>query len=75
MVNAFSSSESVITDMKSVIRSSNELQSMSFNRSTEIRGAKPRHRGIDDDDDEDAVGEDHDDVIDDRMVSLAAQIK
>ena len=71
-----SSSELVITDMKSVIRSSNELQSVSFNRSTEIRGAKPRHRGIDDDDDDDdGVGVDHDDVIDDRMVSLAAQIK
>jgi hypothetical protein len=70
------SSESVISDMKSVIRSSNELQSVSFNRSAEIRGgAKNRNREVCDDDDDEAAADDSNDVIEDRMVALAAQIK
>jgi hypothetical protein len=63
--------------MKSVIRSSNELQSMSFTRSSEIRNGKNRNREFGDDDDEAETVNDetNEDVIDDRMVGLAAQIK
>ncbi len=63
--------------MKSVIRSSNELQSMSFTRSAEIRNGKNRSREFGDDDDEaEAVNDEtNEDIIDDRMVGLAAQIK
>ena len=63
--------------MKSVIKSSNELQSMSFTRSAEFRNGKNRNREFGDDDDEtEAVtNESNEDVIDDRMVGLAAQIK
>jgi hypothetical protein len=67
----------VIDNMKSVIRSSNELQSMSFIRSTEIRNRKNRNREFGDDDDEaEAISDEtNEDIIDDRMVGLAAQIK
>lgn len=58
--------------MKSIIKSSNELQSMSFNRKSETRGTKYLNREIGDDEEEANVS---DDVIDDRMVALAAQIK
>jgi hypothetical protein len=63
--------------MKSVIRSSNELQSMSFTRSAEIRNGKNRNREFGDEDDEAETVNDetNEDVIDDRMVGLAAQIK
>jgi anaerobic ribonucleoside-triphosphate reductase len=63
--------------MKSVIRSSNELQSMSFTRSAEIRNVKNRNREFGDDDDEAETVNDetNEDIIDDRMVGLAAQIK
>jgi hypothetical protein len=66
----------VIDNMKSVIRSSNELQSTSFVRSDDLRTQKLRNRDLGDDHDDDALeANDGDDVIDDRMVALAAQIK
>jgi hypothetical protein len=67
----------VIDNMKSVIRSSNELQSMSFTRSAEIRNGKNRNREFGDDDEEaEAINDEtNEDIIDDRMVGLAAQIK
>jgi hypothetical protein len=68
--------------MKSVIRSSNDLQSMSFTRSAEYRSghrARSNNRGLGDNDDdaetESTCDENIEDVIDDRMVALAAQIK
>ena len=60
--------------MNKIIRSSNDLQSMSFNRKSETRSTRNRNRetaGYEDEDDTIVT----DDVIDDRMVSVAAQIK
>jgi hypothetical protein len=53
------------------------LQSMSFTRSAEIRNGKNRNREFGDDDDEaEAINDEtNGDIIDDRMVGLAAQIK
>jgi len=67
--------------MKSVIRSSNDLQSMSFTRSEYRSGHRDRSNKrdlVDNDDDADtesACDESTEEVIDDRMVALAAQIK